>query len=160
METSTTIYLSSLVQRCHIYCKIVTEITALGDHHVRKVLKGGGGDQGQGQGEAKSHSLKSAVSTRERSGSSSSSAKRGAVSPQAAVESYLAASSLYLHALAILRNLMCSIEDFPVGSSKQGFPTSELRSKLKEVRMCDDISQHPPQQVYGRNSCPCTSSWW
>lgn len=131
MEASTSShYLTNVMKRCQIFCRIVHEITSLGDQYIHKIFASENWDantvvkQQPPQG------------TRVRSGSVQKRAgTTGAQSPAAIVETYVIACSLYFHALKVLKNLMGSLlEEVPQSTStKQRATTGEVILKLRDV---------------------------
>jgi len=111
MEQSGLSLVGNVVQKSHIVCKIVHEITSLGDEFVRKA----------NGAPSSSSSSKLSRNPKPMSG------------PQPAVEAYIAASTLYLHALVILKSLLGSLEESLLGG-RRGDPSLDVLLQLRDVR--------------------------
>lgn len=122
---STSLFLSNLTKRCHITCKIVHEITSLGDEYIQKVMN-------SEFVERNSISPKQPTAVVGRGGYIQRRSISGQT-PAAMVDNYLIAISLYFHALNILKNLMGSITEGPTGVVGPRTSTEEVVAKIREV---------------------------
>jgi hypothetical protein len=126
---STSLFLSNVTKRCHITCKIVQEITSLGDEYIQKVMN-------SEFAEKNSISPKQPTAMVARGGGY---IQRRSISGSilqthaAMVDNYLIAVSLYCHALNILKNLMASITEGTTGANGPRTATEEVVAKIREV---------------------------
>ena len=124
---STSLFLSNVTQRCHITCKIVHEITSLGDEFIQKAINSEYVERNStSPKQATTAMIARGGSFRRRSNSGSL-----VLTPAAIVDNYLLAISLYFHALNILKNLMGSITEGTVTGPRTS--TEEMISKIREV---------------------------
>jgi hypothetical protein len=133
-------FYASLVQRCEVYCAVVSAITALGDQYVREVqaplqrLKQQQFDQRGGT------SVGSVTSAEDDDGDSIAGflqPPNASINPhlqQVSTERYLIACALYLHALSILSRLMKSFDNNAV--MEQTEHMKSVVQKLKTVSYC------------------------
>jgi hypothetical protein len=129
-------FYASLVQRCEVYCAVVSAITALGDQYVREVqaplqrLKQQQFDQRGGA------SAGSITSAEDDDGDSIAGflqpPSTTSINPhlqQVSTERYLIACALYLHALSILSRLMKSFD-----SNAGVEQTEQMKSAMQKLK--------------------------
>ena len=137
-------FYASIVQRCEVYCAVVSAISALGDQYVREIQV----TPVQNKAQKTSFEQSVAQSTGSEGGEdeeeediagflqpSQDTALHPHMMTQVSIERYLIACSLYLHALSILTRLMKSFESNSGVDQPENMKTAmqKLKSDLSTV---------------------------